>query len=339
MNRFSTLLPRERATYINELAAKRGISTVIVEKDFWVVWTLAHLFEVPMMKDQLVFKGGTSLSKVFGAIDRFSEDIDLSISPGLLDFEEAALEGASKSKREKEMRRLEEKSIEVVRQLITPLLESSFQTELGSPLTGDSWLICQVDAASHSPVVLFQYPQSVSDTISYIPKVVKIEFGSLTDQRPVGAHRIAPLVAELGTDLFEDFSANVVALEIERTFWEKATILHAEYHRPQEKTMRDRFSRHYSDFAALWKHPGGQRAHTDRDLLKRVVLHKSRFFASGWAKYDLAIPGSLRLTPPDYRMAELKADYEKMTDMFLSPPPPFESILDTVREAEAAINS
>ena len=338
MSRFSTLPPGERAIYINELAARRGISTVIVEKDFWVVWALAHLFALPLLKDQLVFKGGTSLSKVFGAIDRFSEDIDLSISPVLLDFEEIALEETSVSQRQKRMKKLEEKSIEVVRQQITPLLESSFQTELGSPLTGESWLICQVDAASHSPVVLFQYPQSVSDTISYIPKVVKIEFGSLTDQRPVGARRIAPLVAELGADLFEDFSANVVALEIERTFWEKATILHAEYHRPQEKPMRDRFSRHYSDFAALWRHPGGQSAHTDIDLLERVVLHKSRFFASGWAKYDLAIPGSLRLTPPDYRMTELKADYEKMTDMFLSPPPPFESILTTVREAEAAIN-
>ena len=150
MSRFSTLPPGERAIYINELAARRGISTVIVEKDFWVVWTLAHLFDVSMLKDQLVFKGGTSLSKVFGAIDRFSEDIDLSISPGLLDFEETALEGASKSKREKEMRRLEEKSIEVVQQQIAPFLESSFHTELGSSPTGDSWLICQVDEASHS---------------------------------------------------------------------------------------------------------------------------------------------------------------------------------------------
>jgi len=121
---------------------------------------------------------------------------------------------------------------------------------------------------------------------------VKIEFGSLTDQRPVGTHRIVPMVAELGSDRFEDFSANVVALEMERTFWEKATILHAEYYRPQEKPMRDRFSRHYSDFAALWLHPGGQQAQFNLELLARVVRHKSRFFASGWAKYEWAQPGS-----------------------------------------------
>lgn len=340
MSRFSTLPAAERAIYINELAARRGISTVIVEKDFWVVWTLAHLFALPLLQDQLVFKGGTSLSKVFGAIDRFSEDIDLSISPVLLDFDEKELDEApSSSQRQKRMEKLENKSIKVVKEQITPLLETRFQAELGRSASGGDWLGCQVDEASHSPVVHFQYPQSVSDAIRYIPKVVKIEFGSLTDQRPTGTHRIAPLVAELGADLFEDFSAAVVALELERTFWEKATILHAEYHRPQEKPIRDRFSRHYSDFAALWRHPGGREAQINLELLKRVVLHKSRFFASNWARYELAKPGSLRLFPPEYRIAELRADYEKMKDMFLSPPPAFEIIMSTVREAEVAINS
>lgn len=339
MSRFSTLPQKERALYIGELAARRGISTVIVEKDFWVVWTLGHLFALPSLQDQLVFKGGTSLSKVFGAIDRFSEDIDLSISPALVGFDEIELDEApSTSQRQKRMVRLESKSIEIVKDQMVPLLEMRFQAELGKAAAGNGWLIFQIDEASHSPVVLFQYPQAVSATIRYIPKVVKIEFGSLTDQRPVGVRRITPLVAELGMDLFEDFSVEVVALEMERTFWEKATILHAEYHRPKEKPMRDRFSRHYSDFAALWQYPGRNQSQINLDLLKRVVLHKSRFFASSWAKYELAKQGTLRLFPPDYRIAELKADYEKMSDMFLSPPPPFDSILATVREAEAAIN-
>lgn len=339
MNRFSILPPKERAIYINELAARRGISTVIVEKDFWVVWTLAHLFSLPLLQNRLVFKGGTSLSKVFAAIDRFSEDIDLSLSPAMLDFEESTLDDATSiSKRQKHMKKLEERSIEVVRDQITPLLESRFQAELGKPTTGETWLVFQVDGTSHSPAVLFQYPQSISEALYYIPKLVKIEFGSLTDQRPTGAHRITPLVAELEASSFDDFSATVVALEMERTFWEKATILHAEYHRPQDKPLRDRFSRHYSDFAALWRHPGRQRAQSDLDLLARVVLHKSRFFASSWAKYDLAKPGSLRLSPPEARKAELRMDYEKMAAMFLSSPPSFESILNTVREAEEEIN-
>jgi len=85
---------------------------------------------------------------------------------------------------------------------------------------------------------------------SYIPPVVKVEFGSLTDQRPTGAHRITPMVASLAPEEFTDFQAEVVALEIDRTFWEKVTILHAEYHRRADHPLRDRFARHYADVAA-----------------------------------------------------------------------------------------
>jgi len=165
-----------------------------------------------------------------------------------------------------------------------------------------------------------------------------MEFGSLTDQRPTGTHVIMPLVAELAPDVFDDFRADVVALEIERTFWEKATILHAEYHRPAAQPMRDRFARHYADFAALWKHPGGRAAATRLDLLKRVRIHKIRFFASGWAHYDTAVPGTLRFAPPDARFAELRRDYAVMKPMFLSPPPHFDEVISNLREAEKAIN-
>jgi hypothetical protein len=166
-----------------------------------------------------------------------------------------------------------------------------------------------------------------------------MEFGSLTDQRPTGTHAITPFVAELAPDVFDDFRAEVVALEIERTFWEKATILHAEYHRPAAQAMRDRFARHYADFAALWKHPGGRAAAARLDLLARVRIHKARFFASSWANYDTAVPGTLRFTPPDARLAELRRDYAAMEPMFLSPPPHFDEVIAALLAAEATINS
>lgn len=190
----------------------------------------------------------------------------------------------------------------------------------------------------HSPpVILFPYPRAVPSG-SYIAPLVKLEFGSLTDQRPIGTHTITPLVAELAPDTFDDFHAVVVALEIERTFWEKATILHAEYHRPASQPMRDRFARHYADFAALWRHPGGRAAADRLDLLERVRIHKSRFFTSSWAHYATAVPGTLRLVPSATRLAELRRDYTAMAPMFLSPPPAFEDILATLEEAEAMIN-
>jgi hypothetical protein len=130
----------------------------------------------------------------------------------------------------------------------------------------------------------------------------------------------------------------LVALELERTFWEKATILHAEYHREPSKPMRDRFSRHYSDMAALAKHAIADRALVRDDLRQRVADWKSRFFAASWARYDLAKPGTFHLAPPEFRLAELERDYWAMRDMFLASPPPFEEVIKIVSDLEREIN-
>ena len=224
-----------------------------------------------------------------------------------------------------------------MQQRFLPELEAAVDAGLGhSPETG-RWLHYELDPVSRSPVILFAYPRAIAAG-SYIAPLVKIEFGSLTDQRPIGTHAIAPFVAEVAPGAFHDFGAEVVALEIERTFWEKATILHAEYHRPASQPNRDRFARHYADFTALWKHPGGRIAAARLDLLERVRIHKSRFFASRWAHYHTAVPGTLRFAPPEARLAELRRDYIAMEPMFLSPPPNFDEVIATLREAEQTIN-
>jgi hypothetical protein len=137
----------------------------------------------------------------------------------------------------------------------------------------------------------------------------------------------------------EEERDEVVAMEVERTFWEKATILHAEYHRPAVQPVGERFSRHYSDLAALWKQPAGVAALARLDLLERVAAFKSRFFGSPWANYDEAKPGGMRLAPPSHRQSELVQDYAKMEPMFLALPPPFEEVIATLYEAEARINA
>lgn len=338
MSLFSQLPLDEQALYFRELATRRDLSLVIAEKDFWVCWTLGRLFADRELGPELVFKGGTSLSKVFGAIDRFSEDIDLSISPVLLGWDESDLDdAASPTQRNKLMERLERDCIEAVRDRFQPRIETAIREIIGMRRSGD-WLKFQIDPVTKSPVLLFTYPSTSGARSGYVEPIVKIEFGSLTDQRPRGWHPIHPMVADLAPGEFDDFNIEVVALELERSFWEKATILHVEYHRPAEKRPRDRFARHYSDFAALWRHPRGQEAGRDFDLLKRVVVFKSRFFRSGWANYDTAQPGTLRLLPPAAREAELRADLQKMRAMFLTPPPEFDDLLAVLREAEATIN-
>jgi len=196
----------------------------------------------------------------------------------------------------------------------------------------------QVDAATHSPVLVFHYPSTEPSGFDYLRRSVKMEFGSLTDQRPVGMHPVRPWVAESFPSAFGDFRCEVVALELERTFWEKATILHAEYHRAPAQRIRDRFSRHYSDMAALAKHSAARHALDQHDLRQRVADWKSRFFAASWSRYDLAKPGTFRLAPPEFRTAELEQDYRAMRDMFLNPPVPFDSIVETLLQLEREIN-
>jgi len=154
----------------------------------------------------------------------------------------------------------------------------------------------------------------------------------------VGRHSVRPWVAEVLPGAFPDWRCEVVALELERSFWEKATILHTEHHRPADKPTPDRFSRHYADMAALAQHPGAMRAIEDHDLRDRVVAWKGQFFGSSWANYHLAKPGTFRLIPPAQRFPALRRDYQAMRDMYLSQPPSFDSVLAILAELEQRIN-
>ncbi|MFN2493163.1 MAG: nucleotidyl transferase AbiEii/AbiGii toxin family protein [Pyrinomonadaceae bacterium] len=329
----------DQATIIREVAAQRGISAVMVEKDFWVSWTLAVLFAHPEFAEQLVFKGGTSLSKVFGVIERFSEDIDLSVSPEFVGISEQWVEEAdSRNKRAERMEKLEAACTERVRERFAPELERIAEESLGKPVGGKRWMGFQVDDDTHSPVVLFHYPSSEPTGFEYLRRSVKMEFGSLTDQRPAGKHTIRPWIAEEFPDVLADFQCELMALELERTFWEKATILHAEYHREAAKPLRDRFSRHYSDVAAMAKHADIAPALSNDELRQRVADWKSRFFAASWARYDLAKPGTFHLVPPDSRMDELEKDYLAMQPMFLNQPPPFATVVKALSDSESKIN-
>lgn len=341
MSRAFARLPREeRALALEEGASRLGISPVILEKDFWVCWVLKLIFDHPEIGPHVVFKGGTALSKVFGVISRFSEDVDLGLSPARLGFSEDDLnEAPSATQRQKQMRVLGDACARHVEQELGPNLEEAIAAALRAGANPGRSLTYEFDAAVSSPDLVFAYPSATALAGGYIRKSVKLEFGSLTNQRPVGSHEIRPFLFGAFADAYDDFSASVVALEVERTFWEKATILHAEYHRPVDRPGRERFARHYADFAALWKHPSRSIALAQLELLEDVARHKSRFFASGWAHYDTARPGSLKLYPPAHRLGELRLDYEKMRPMFLFEPPTFEEMLAHLAEAEREINA
>jgi hypothetical protein len=329
---FLALPADERRLYFEQAATRRNLSPVLLEKDFWVCWLLGILFESEFAPS-LVFKGGTSLSKVFGVIDRFSEDIDLSVSPEFLDLPDA---GTSRNQANKWMTRAEAACATAVQQQIGPSLEGAVTAVLGK---GErQWFAFLIDSSTNSPVLLFHYPSSQPTGFDYLKRSVKLEFGSLTDQQPIGRHPVRPWIADAISSAFPDWQCEVVALEVERSFWEKATILHTEYHRPLEKPTPDRFSRHYADTAALAGHTAAQKAIGLHDLRDRVVAWKGQFFGSAWASYHLARPGTFRLVPPPVRLPALNRDYQAMRQMYLSEPPSFDDVLATLADLEHRIN-
>jgi hypothetical protein len=336
---FLRLPAAEQKLYFEQAAQQRGLSPVILEKDFWVSWMLGVLFG-SQFRDVLVFKGGTSLSKVFGVIGRFSEDIDLSLAPEFLGIAESDVDSAtSRNQRTHWMEKLQAECAAKVRDTVAPAIEQMLIDALGPRPDGQSWLEFEIDATTHSPVLLFHYPTTQRTGFAYLKRSVKLEFGSLTDQRPTGRHAVRPWIAEDFAQAFGDWACEAVTLELERSFWEKATILHVECHRPADKPTPDRFSRHYADTAALANLPVVTAALGDHELRERVVGWKSRFFGSAWARYDLARPGSFKLVPSKARVRALRIDYQAMRDMYLSEPLDFDQILATLAELENKINA
>ena len=326
---------------ITEAAARLGLAELILEKDFWVGWLLGRLFAMPGIAGQFLFKGGTSLSMVFGAIRRFSEDIDLAILPSALGFVESYFnEAPSASQRRKRMLELAQAS-EVFVQKLRPLLEAEISTQLGASPDRVGWISYEIDSNAGTPNLWFSYPSVTAQQSSYVVKRIKLEFGSLTDQQPSVQGIARTLIAGvLPEEAFNDLTALVLALDVARTFWERATILHAEHHRPATLNVRDRFARHYSDFAALWRQDQVRTAGLARmDLLADVALHKSRYFGSAWANYGNAKPDALKLVPPDFRWPAIEADYVKMRPMFLDEPTSFTGLMQEIAVAEKEINA
>ncbi len=331
--------PDERAELFQETANRRDLAQPIIEKDFWVCWTLRKLFDAPETQPSLLFKGATSLSKVFRVINRFPEDIDLSLDRHDLGFrdERDPASAPSGKKAGKLLDELEGVAITYLRDTLVPHLRSKFAEVLEE---SPSWSL-EVDR-KRPLLVVFSYP-AVPSTVDppsslYIEPAVRLEFGARSDHWPAQAYEIKPYAAEVFPSSFSDAVVSVNTWEAQRTFWEKATILHAEYHRKGKGRGNERRSRHYYDLAMLAGSEIRATALQSLDLLTAVAEHKRRFFRAAWANYEQARPGTLKLLPHGDLARELRADYRKMSEMFFDDPPDFDSLLATLSELEREIN-
>lgn len=336
----------DRAALFRETAAQMGLaSPVIPEKDFWVCFTLRRLFALDFVP-RVLFKGGTSLSKAFGLISRFSEDIDLTLNRDDLGFggkdDPMQIEGTKARRRAIEG--LSEKCGGVVRGQLQPALEAA----IARVLENGDWSLDAVPTQDGQVELRFEYPRGLGPAdyggMEYIQPAVRMEIGARADQDPAVDAIVRSYASEHFPHLFAGPEAEVRVLAPERTFWEKVTIFHAENHRPlanPDSTPRawNQMSRHAYDIAMMAKGGIADRALDRPELLDRVARHKDTFYRAGWANYEAARPGTLRLVPGPRLEAALRADYAAMAPMFFGDVPKFDDLLRVLGELEQRINS
>jgi hypothetical protein len=335
MNDFAKGKPAERQPYFEETAARRNSTTTAVEKDFWICWTLKHLFTLDGIPE-LRCKGGTSLFKVFGLIDRFSEDIDISIDRAAWGFfgeRDLANPLLSSTKRKALDQELRAAITHQVNSQILPKLHDRYQSILGK----HGWDLAPSKDENEEMTLLFHYPNAFEYS-KYLQPQIKIEFGR-GDQQPSHKSSVTPIVADTFPEVFSEKAATVLVLDSERTFWEKLTLLHAENHRPDPSKLKPQMARHWSDVAVMSTAERFADEKLSLDLLAQVIRFKKIYFAANWAQYETAVPGTFRIVPNEALQAILRKDYQQMEEMFPSKPLSFDEVLARLEALQKRINA
>ena len=330
MNNIARLPKEERLILFRNTAANCGLSEGIVEKDFWVCWTLDYLFHQSPWTKHLAFKGGTSLSKSFDLIHRFSEDIDLILNWRLLESaQKDPWAQRSKNQQDKLNKALNAETEVFLREQFVPRLQEDF-----AQLLVDEF---QIEVDEHeTQTVNFTYPKLFGED-SILP-MVRLEIGALAAWTPTTQSEIISYAAQQYGRIFQNPSTSVLTVMPERTFWEKVTILHKEAFRTNGN-FPARYSRHYYDLFCMDASPVKAAAFRNLDLLARVVIFKDRFYPAGNAHYDLAKPGTMRLLPLEDCLPVLRDDYAHMRNMLFGEIPSFEEIMTCIARLEKEINS
>lgn len=330
---FLDLDPEEQADILTGIAPELGRTPGVLEKDVWVCWVLQQLFTMPG-RAAMAFKGGTSLSKVFDAIHRFSEDVDVT-----LDYRGAALEldpFAADTSRSR-LTTISDQLKAFVRQHAHEVVKPHFEAMLATQ-AGQRQAKVEIDEAGEK--IHIHYPTVIGEATGYLTNRVLIELGGRNITEPNAEHLVRPYAAS-AVEALAFPEARVTVLSPARTFWEKATLMHVECHRRRLRVGARSLSRHWYDVALLSTHAIGASALSDRELLADVVKHKKAFFNASYAHYDACLQGGLQLLPEDADLRALEADYAQMKDagMFYEAPPPFSTIVEQLRSLQQQINA
>ena len=323
----------DREVLFGNAADRAGImNPAIVEKDFWVSFALDYLFHMSPWPQSFIFKGGTSLSKAYHVIERFSEDIDLIMDWRLLGYGiREPWEERSKTQQDKFNKKTVAGASEFLTKTFAPRMEQDI-----SDLIGRNVVVRMDPDDSEQCTVNFFYPH-VFNT-NYLRQEIRLEIGPLAEWVPSHPVTITSTAAEQFPIAFSQADTIVPTVDVERTFWEKVTILHKTAASYEQKGIPARYARHYYDLYQMSRSDVKERAFRRKELLEQDVKFKLKFYYARNASYETAQIGTVRLVPSKSAIKDLSLDYDHMKDMIYGEKPSFDEIMESITRLEEDIN-
>lgn len=328
MNKWLAIPEDRKIKAYTQIAENTGMASHAVEKDWWVVQVLSTIFEMES-GNHLVFKGGTSLSKAWGLINRFSEDVDLAIDRSFLGFEGE----------------LRKKEITALRKKANLFITESFFPELQQKMFDKGfenlrWEILDSKESDQDPKIIMMYYTNAIESPGYLQPKVQIEIGCRSLREPFKTQKINAMVDEHYPDA--DFAMPYIEVPTvipERTFLEKIFLLHEEFSKPAQNIRVQRLSRHLYDVYQLSKTTIALNALADKKLYETIVNHRHQFTRVSGVDYNLHQPQTLNPIPPDAIIKAWEADYNTMlTEMIYGDAPSFNVLMKRLIDLKAEIN-
>ena len=325
---FFRLKPAEKKEIFNEIQQEIPITPASIEKDWWVVQTLALVFQMEAAP-HLVFKGGTSLSKAWGIIERFLEDVDLALSREFLGFHG----NISRT----QVGKLRDASFKYISESFLPELRKAFQKRGFKGVQID---LTEVETPDQDPVnILIVYP-SVVDQSEYVLPNVKLEIGSRSMLEPLTNRPFCSFVGEkFAGRPFADEKITIPCVNPERTFLEKLFLLHEEFNRPEKDIRVFRMSRHFYDIQRIHQTEYFNIAIENKKLYQSIVDHREHFMRWGGIDYSSHFPPNLNPVPPEHLLSAFEVDYQTMQlQMIQGESLPFEKLIQELQSISDEIN-
>lgn len=336
MSRWIDNVLADRLYMLNKVSEEKNIDIESIEKDWWVTAVLKVLFEMKASK-YMFFKGGTSLSKGWNLINRFSEDIDIALYRDF--FSDVLGKSCASCTNNNQIKNLRKTSRDYIL--------GEFQSELIDKLKSKDLPVTVKPVTVHmtsegekpidhdtDPTVLnIYYPSILSGKNDYVKPVVKVEISCLSMKEPYEMRHITSLISEYFNDEDNEIVSEIPTISPSRTFLEKAFLLNEEYQRRKPRTLR--MSRHLYDLERLMDTEHGISALLDIDLYKKIIEHRRNFYHVGGVDYEKDLPKYISFCPEGEIRNKMKEDYHNMMYSFIyGNPLDFDSLMKRIEKLQ-----